>query len=182
MKKSENLHKFGFIIICNNYNIKQIADTIKSIRIYYPDYPVIISCDSTFTKEQIKNIKILEIKNNVISKTSGEINLIDAGISDAIPNWNILLVSGSRLKTKIDKKYTLFTKSEKDILYPVINRKFYFHESSWTGMMFSKMAYKDLGGFPAVSNDLSRSKVIFEGEGLEKGYRFVGIVGLPIVV
>ena len=172
--------KFDFLILAPTFNAKQIQDTIKSLRIYYPENHFIISCSIHFDKEQVKWVKDLDHRNIVIKKGGTTIcGLINAGEKEIKNEWFFVFVAGSRIKNKIDKKYFSFIK-DKEIGYSVVERRMYFYEASLNGMLLSKTSFKDIGEFPDISPDISGCKSVWLGEGQEKGYKFKGLVCVPI--
>lgn len=168
--------KFGFVIISPDANVNNFLTTLKSIRAYYPNYPVICS----YPKKLSKNETIKADNNcDFVAKSDTMAGIVNMGIKYSLMDWNVILTAGTRLKSLIDKKYEPFLKDEKDILFPVINRISDFEEASFNGTMMHKSAFHDFGKFPECE-DTEVSKLMWKCQGIEKGYQFKAIVNAPI--
>jgi hypothetical protein len=177
-------YKFGFIVLLPIFNIKQIQDTLRSIRIYYPNHPMVIACSSQLTKEQIKIVQSIDLQNKIAAKRDQTIcGIINSGVKSTTVDWNFIFVAGAKIKTKIERKYLSFAKSDKDILYAVINRKTLFYESSLNGLFFHKRALNEIGDMPTEFNDIEGSKIVWFCENIvnNKQFTFKGVINVPII-
>lgn len=165
--------KYGFIILCPNLNIGHLKDAISSIDIYYPEAKTVIVLPGHCKKEDIETISKLK----KIHKGDETIaSMINTGIKHACHEWNFILFSKGWVKNKIDIKYSYFIESEKDILFPIINRNLNFAQADVNGMFVHYKSFQDIGDFPDMK-DLYISKLIWANKAIEKGYKFKGIVG-----
>jgi hypothetical protein len=83
-------------------------------------------------------------------------------------------------------KLNQFLNSEKDILFPVVDRKMNFVDGSINGIVVHKKAFKEIGDIAPNSlqkvgyNDFEISKLFWAMDAVEKGYKFKAIVGMQI--
>lgn len=170
--KYKNL-KFGFIILCPNLNIGYLKNTISSIDIYYPEAKAIVVLPGHCKKEDIETISRLK-KTCKAGKTIA--SMINTGINHACHDWNFILFSKGWIKNRIDIKYSYFIESEKDILFPIINRNLTFSQADINGMFVHYKSFQDIGEFPDMES-LDISKLIWANKAIQKDYKFKGIVG-----
>jgi len=76
-------------------------------------------------------------------------------------------------------RYEHFCKSPKHVLFPVIDRKWLFHESSIHCLFLHKNALTEVGTFTDQEEDFEKVKLLWAGEALSKGYEFRAVVSVP---
>jgi hypothetical protein len=165
--------KYGFIILCPNLNTGHIRNTIGSTDICYPDAKTVVIVPTDCNKEDLESLSKLK-KTYKGGKTIA--SMINAGMKHASIEWNFILFPKGWIKSRIDIKYSYFVESEKDILFPIVNRKLTFDKADINGLFIHKKAFQDIGDFPDMDN-LDISKLIWTTNAIEKGYKFKGIVG-----
>lgn len=174
-----NLYKykhlnFGFIVLSPNVNIGHLKNTISSTDICFPEAKVVIVLPSACKKEDLETVSKLK-KSYKGGKTTA--SMINTGLAHAPCNeWNFILFSKGWVRNRIDIKYSYFVESEKDILFPIINRNINFADADINGLFLHKKAFQDIGDFPDI-NSLDTSKLIWANGAIEKGYKFKGVVG-----
>lgn len=94
--------------------------------------------------------------------------------------WNFIIIGGTWLRLGIDKKYSYFVDSEKDILFPIVERKMNFIDGSINGILWHKSFY-DLVGNMYNDNPLDVCKLMWATDALQKGAKFKGVVGSQVV-
>ena len=164
---------YGYVIITPENNPAFVKITANSILNRNPEASLVCVCRKDIDDESertITNICKLYKGNNTYT------SLISEGMKHCPSEWNLYLISGAPVENKIQKKYSYFVESEKDILYPVIDRKMNFVQGSINGILMHKNA-KDLGCIPD-SNSLEKSKLIWSFNAVCQGYKFKGIVGV----
>lgn len=165
--------KFGFIVLCPNLNIGHLRNTISSIDIYFPEAKVAIVLPGSCKKEDLEATSKLK-KSYKGGKTIA--SMINTGMDHGSGEWNFLLFSKGWIRSRIDIKYSYFVESEKDILFPIINKNISFSEADINGLFLHKKAFQDIGDFPDMES-LDMSKLIWANGAIKKGYKFKGIVG-----
>lgn len=168
---------FGFVIICPSNNIGQIKTTINSIRHAYNTEKYVCAvpeeCHADDLKEMSKLCKVVKGGDTITS-------LINAGMDKALCNeWNFLVIAGTWMRGNLDKKYSYFVESEKDILFPIVDRQTNFVDGSINGFLIHKKAWKDVGHMPS-DNPLEICKLMWTMEAIEKGYKFKAILGTAV--
>ncbi len=167
----------GFILICPNHNIGQIKTTLSSIKHNYPKSKIICSIPSHCHDDDAKDInKICPTRKAGATITS----LINEGMKNApCLEWNFVVMSGSWVRNLLDKKFSYFIESEKDILFPIVDRKLNFVDGSINGILMHKTAFNDIGPF-STDNPIEICKLMWAMTAVEKGYRFKAVLGAAI--
>ncbi len=176
------LYKFkalncGFVIICTDCNVGQIKTTVNSIKCNYPDSKYICVLPSECHKDDQKII------NTVCKSYTGGstiTSLINVGMKNTPCNeWNFIVMGGTWVKNGLSKKYSYFIDSEKDILFPIVDRKTNFIDGSINGILWHKKTYESI---EPLSNDnpLEICKLMFTMGAIEKGCKFKAVLGAQI--
>lgn len=164
--------KVGFIILCPNLNIGHLKNTISSTEVHFPEAKVVVVLPDNCKKEDLTSTSKKAYKGG---KTTA--SMINIGMKHAPCNeWNIILLSKGWFTNRIDIKYSYFVESEKDILFPIVNRNLTIADADINGLMIHKKTFEDIGDFPDI-NSLELSKVFWASKALIKGYKFKGVVG-----
>ena len=168
---------FGFVIICPSNNIGQIKTTINSIKhIYHTEKYICVvpeECHVDDLKEMNKFCCTIKGGDTITS-------LINAGMDKATCNeWNFLVIAGTWIRGGLDKKYSYFIESEKDILFPIVDRQTNFVDGSINGFLMHKKGWKEIGHFPS-DNPLEICKLMWTMDAIDKGYKFKAVLGTAI--
>lgn len=167
----------GFVVLCPTPNIGHIRTTINSIKYNYKNAKYLCVLSNTFNEkdiEEVKKISDIHIGNGLFS------SLLHLGLKNLpCTEWNLIVKSGSWLKSDIDKKYSYFMESEKDILFPLINKKIHFIDSNINGVFIHKNTSKLIGNFP-ISASIDLCKIYWAAKAVEKGCKFKAIARLAI--
>jgi len=175
----------GFIILCPERNIGGIKNTVGSIRHHCNNRECICITPEDTTASEIKEMKAIcptyKGKDTVTS-------LINTGVDKIKSEWAFFLFSGSRVMHYLEKRFFKFAQSEKDILFPVIDRKkLDFIEGSFNGILLNVNTFKKIGGFPTAKmfkddlNEFEMAKLLWALDAVEYGCKFKGIVGMRII-
>jgi hypothetical protein len=175
MYKYKNL-RYGFVIICADCKIDCLKNTINSITTLYPTAKTVAVLADNCKQEDFDDIAKLEPTYRGGIQLS---SMINAGMRHSCDEWNFIIISKGWLRGRIDTKYSYFIESEKDILFPILNRKLNFIDADLNGMFIHKKSFVDIGEF-INTKSLEVSKTIWSFSAVEKGYRFKGIVGAYI--
>lgn len=168
---------YGFVIICPTANLGQIQTTVNSIKCNYPEAKYICVLPDNTHKDDIKEI------NKLVSSVVGGstiTSLINKGMSSPpCKNWNFLVIAGSWVRPRLERKFSSFIESEKDILFPIVDKKANFIEGTLNGILVHKKTFKEVGSF-SNDNPLDICKIMWAMEAIDKGCKFKAVVGTVI--
>lgn len=178
-----NQIKMGFIILSAEASTARVKSTYNSI-INNLDCSSVICVVPKKTKKE--SIVELEKTCPVFKGKDTFTSLINSGYSNGIEDWNTTLIEGVVARKSIQKLYSSFCKSDKEILFSVnfikdllgkpIKIFDNFYDCSLNGIMIHKKAFKEIGLFEEYDS-LEKSKLLWAANAIDKGYRFKGIVG-----
>ena len=154
------------LVINTNDNEPLINKTLNSISLNLPD-----------CKKEV--VSTSNCKTGIICGESLS-SLVDVGIQNVKTKWAFFVNAGVLLKYKHFKKYFYFNKSDKEILYLVSLRKYYFFQSEINGLMIPKQALKDIGLFKN-DNDSKLNKLLWSLEASKNDYLLKGIIGTKLI-
>lgn len=164
---------FSFSIICPNNEVgcKQTFNTIKR---EFPNKDALVfrpNSDGDFSR--IDKEFSPKITDNNWS------DLINQAIESSRRDWVFLLFSGSYFRSYNFFKYSHFVKSEKDVLYVINNKRLYFYNNSFNGLLVNKNFYKETGGI-APEKDFDYCKLVWSNSVISSGGVFKGLVGVNL--
>lgn len=166
-----------FVVLCSDINVAGLRQTVSSVKFEFPDANVFAMVGNKATDEDVDLLgKYCNVHRGGDSITS----LINKGIDVSRTDWNFILVAGSSVKGAAFRKYLYFCRSEKDILYPVIDRKISFDEASINGIMVHRSAFDKVGKFVEDLADLAMAKLLWAYEAIEHGFHFKALVGAKL--
>jgi len=173
----------GFIILSPDRNIAGIKNSIGSIKhnSYNRESIAIVGDDANTAdmKEFKEMCPTYKGKDTITS-------LINLGMKKIKHEWALLMFGGSRIRPYLEKKIEMFAKSEKDILFPVIEQRYDFASSSLNGVVINTKFFQEIGDFseaPMIKegmNDFEIAKLFWCIDAIEKKAVFKGIVGMRI--
>jgi hypothetical protein len=174
----------GFVILCPDKNIAGLSNTLYSIKNNSYDRESLAVIGSNATAVDAKDMKELcQIHKGKDTITS----LINVGMKKCKHEWAFLIFGGSRIRPYTEKKLEQFVKSEKDVLYPIVDRKLDFVSGSFDGVLINTKFFQEVGTFPEMTiekdgmNDFEFAKMLWCVNAMEKKAIFKGIVGLKII-
>lgn len=182
--KNKNID-FGFIILCLDYNKGNLNTTVRSLKNYYPD--------SKFIGVSPKKDNDLQlICPNLFYCDEKITSFINVGFKNAPSEWNMIVIAGNWMRSKLCEKYSLFIENKKDILFPIagnerpFGRKRNFIDGTINGVLMHKDAFKEIGDFYDIEDSYSEgkleiSKTLWAFEAVTKGYRFKAILGAKLI-
>lgn len=174
MYSHKNL-KCGFIILCAEHNLSLLKSTLKSIKSRY-NLPIICVTDDSATNADLKEMK--EFCTTYKSKSTFS-SLLNTGMQHAPADWNIIICAGSTVKAKMDERFSFFVESEKDVLYPIADRKTHFVDATLNGLFINKKTWKEVGKM-TEDGDFEIVKLMWCLEAIKKGVQFKAIAGTKI--
>lgn len=167
---------FGFVILCSERAVKLLQCTANSVRKRYPGVDYICCTDDTAKPRDIKEMK--EICPTFKGKDTFS-SLINVGIKNSKSDWNFIVFAGSTVPSKLDLRYFYFIESEKDILFPVVERKWDFVSGTLNGILVHKETFKSIGNIENEGS-LEFVKTMWACKAIEKGCRFKAVANIKI--
>ena len=174
----------GFLILCPDRNISGLKNSIGSINhnSYNRESIAVVGDDANI--DDVKEFKQVcttyKGKNTITS-------LINLGMKKINHEWALIMFGGSRIQPYTERKITQFVKTEKDILFPVIEKRYDFISSSLNGVVINTRFFKEIGDFPEISmfkegfNDFEMAKLFWCADAMQRKAVFKGIVGIRII-
>lgn len=174
----------GFLVLCPDRKPGGLQNTINSIKSYSWNRQVIATTEDSVNKEELA-----ELKKHCPCFAGGKTftSLINEGIKKSKTDWVFVLFSGSRIPSYIESKIENFLHDEKNVLFPVVDRKGDFVSGSFNGVLFNRNFFLKVGDFPEINfehekfNDFEVAKLLWAIEGLKHNVKFKAIVGMKII-
>lgn len=157
-------------VICTGFASQAIKRTIESC--FYLDHK---SENMIIVKEDFDKNQIDPSWGNLIVGGNSITEMIDLGCKNAKTDWVYFVLAGTRLQKRIDSKNALHVSSYKDVLFPVINRKWNFIDATLNGLLLNRKFHAEVGDFGS-GNDLMITKLIWADKALSLGVKFKAIV------
>lgn len=173
-----DIESLGVIILCPERNSGGLKRTANSIKSEIPRCPCVSVVGNNTTKDDIIDLSKYS-RISVGGKTI--MSLIDRGMEEIDRDWCLVVVSGGAIRSSILYKYAYFTKSDKDILFPVIDKKYLFYEASINGILLNSGTYKNVGKFGDEEISIQDAKLYWSDRAIERGCKFKAIVGARFV-
>jgi hypothetical protein len=148
-------------------NHKHINFTANSIKILHIDYSYFVLTPSVAQMTHFEH-RIYRCKDTVTS-------LLNEGMKRSTKDWVYFVYSSCRLRPKIDEKLSKFITSDKDILFPVVDRVWNFVDGSMNGILINRKFFEEVGPF-IDENDLKITKLEWADRAINKGGKFKAIV------
>ena len=167
---------FGFIILCHNDNIDSLRSTANSIKNNYPGLPFVGIVTSKADKEEIVLMKeVCKIYKGGKTYTS----LMNKGMRYGYKSWNMFVMAGSFVRHSVDKKIGYFLKDDKDIIFPIIDKKTDFVDCTLNGLLINKKTFNKIGKFEEEES-LQMCKLLWANQAMKYGCKFKAILGYQI--
>lgn len=175
MYSHKNL-KCGFVILCPEHAIALLKATAKSIRSLYEGFPFICVTDSSANEADMAEMKTIcptyKAKDTITS-------LINTGMKFAPSDWNFLICAGTTLRQNLHTRYSFFIESEKDILFPIADKKTDFVDGTLNGLFINKKTWNEVGEMASVG-PLEVVKLMWALEAVEKGVKFKALANMKL--
>jgi hypothetical protein len=172
------------IVLCPERNIAGLKCSVGSIKRHFYDREIICITGKNATPDEMNNMR--EICPSYKGKETIT-SLINVGMKKIKSEWGFILYAGAYVRLYMEKKLCRFVESEKDILYPIVDRKMNFVDGSSNGILLNKTIFKEVGDFPDATmyksgmNDFELAKLLWALDAVKHGCKFKGIVGLKII-
>lgn len=162
---------FGFIILCSDRAVNLLQSTANSIKNRYPGIPFICAADDTANAQSFKEMKVI-CPTYKGKKTFS--SLINVGMKHAPADWNLLVCAGACVRSGLDKKFSYFIESEKDILFPIAQNKPYFVDGTLNGIFIHKKTFQEIGNW-SEEGEFSEIKTLWALKAADCGCKFKAI-------
>ena len=168
--------KYSFIILCPNYSHSLLKTTVNSLKEFHSEVPFIAVTDSLATTDDLGEIKkICPVYKGKTTISS----LLNVGMRHSSADWAFTVFAGTTVKDNIDKKFSFFVSSEKDILFPIANRKMNFVDGTLNGLFINRQFFKQVGDFDD-DGELEHIKLLWADKAIGNGCRFKAIIGAKL--
>lgn len=169
----------GFIVLCPSMATHDVKLTLSSIRSYLKEDN--LTCIIPPTKDAALQNQFKEfVPFTYRSKTNTIPSMINKGMKYTKSIWSMVIFAGTKVRSNLNYKLSLFDFLETDIVYPVTTDNMSFVETSFNGSLFNKKLFKTIGDFQEMENP-EWSKTFWAAKALEAGCSFKGIVGLRVI-
>lgn len=175
----------GFIILCPDRNPGGLKNSVGSINhhSYKRDMICVVGNDANET-----DLKVLKPYCQILKGDETLTSLVNKGMKANKHDWAFIMFSGSRIPTFLERKLENFAKTDRDVLYPVLDfQRTDFISGSFNGVMIHSKLFKEVGDFPTFQaqkdglNDFELAKTFWAMDAIDAGAKFKGIVGMRII-
>jgi hypothetical protein len=175
---------FAFVVLCPDRSLAGLKNTLGSIRHFSSDRESLAIVGKDANSADMKEFKTLcpthKGKDTITS-------LVNVGMKKLKHEWGLMLFGGSRIPMTLERKLRTFLVGQKDVLYPVVDRRCDFVSGSFNGVLINKEFFDEVGNFPESAmvkedfNDFEAAKLFWSLDAIGKGATFKGIVGMKII-
>lgn len=173
---SYNEIDFGFLILCPERAINLLKTTTNSIKSNYPEVSFICATDLSANEDDLAQM------NQICPTLRGKgtiSSLINVGLENVVAEWNFIVFAGVNLRPNMGKRFSLFIENEKDILFPIVERKINFVDATLNGLFLHKNAIKEIGKMADLGT-IEVVKLMWALSAIDKGYKFKAIANSKI--
>lgn len=186
MQSQINSSDVNFVIITPVPNIALVKSTKTNIMGRYPKSSVMVLLPS----EEIDHERMKEYNSFCPVYFGGETitGLMNTAMRVTKKPWNIFIMAGAYVTQDLLRKYSVFTKSTNDVVFPVfigfnkqgqpVDIYSEFCMSTLNGIMINKELFVKTGDFQ--ENSMQISKLLWQTEALTHGANFIPILGVTI--
>lgn len=168
----------SFVILLTEFRFAGLRATTTTIKNNFNDPDCVCVVPGGSNVNDIKTAqKICKIAKggNTIS------SMINTGIRESKKPWSLFIMSGSVIKYNPVLKYKKFIKSNKDIMYRVVDKNYWkWEDASIHGLLINKSVIEEVGDFPEEES-LQLCKLFWGATAIEKGCTFKGLVGVKLI-
>jgi hypothetical protein len=175
----------GFIVLCPDRSPAGLKNSVGSVRYNCYDRDCIAVVPKAISPKEIVELK--EYCPAIYKGQDTITSLINTGMKRLKNEWGFLMFAGSRVPSFIERKLKSFVKSDRDVLYPIVEDKYNFVEGAFNGVLVNKAFFKEVGDFPTATmqkaglNDFEFAKLLWALDALDHNVVFKGIVGMRTI-
>jgi hypothetical protein len=171
-QNNKNKVKLGFVILCPNLDIRQLENTIESIKTYYSDSSILVVLSVKHDPKHITKVRNLA---QLVVAEDNLIGMLNKGLELSIcSEWNIIIRNLRWINSNLERKFFNFMESDKDIFFPITRKNWNFTKFDLNGLLLHKKAFTEVGEFPSYDY-MDESKIMWAGRAIENGYKLKGI-------
>lgn len=162
----------GFIVVCPDANVAHLACTARFLNNRYASRPFIA----------VTNGPTDELSKICPSHRGGLCyqSLFNLGFRHATAPWNFVIAAGGPVPKNLDQKFSQFIESDKDILYPIVERRTNFVDATMNGLLIHRDTYRLVGNL-GESNPLEICKLLWATDALALGCKFKAVAGCRVI-
>ena len=191
LDKNSEKPNFGFTILAPDYNCGLVGATIRSIKYAYAGVDYICYVGKDAPASEVKEIKKLCSCYKGKGKGKDTITSMMNASMKKHKQWNIFVMEGASVKSRLDITYNTFYEDEKDIFFPIVttrNRDGYptkiysdFEECTLNGLCIHSQTFKQIGNFQDESLGMSKLLWRLEAQNKKLGLKFKAILGPKVI-
>jgi len=167
----------SFIILCPERNLGGLRSTVSSIKNFHSNrHHVCIAPEDTSSDEMQEMLSICPTFKGKGTITS----LMNLGVSKCKSQWALIIMAGSWIRAGMPRKYAKFITDERDIMFPIVMKKWNFVDGSINGLLMHKTALKEIGKFKEKGDRFDMCKLMWGLDAMDRGYKFKAIHGIVI--
>lgn len=172
----------GFLVLNPNGKLIDLKNTVWQINLHCYDRKCI--CVVDINTKNIENMN--QICPTYRSKKS-IIDLVNCGMKKMNHEWTFMIMAGSKVTQQLETNINTFCNSEKDVLFPIVNKKHNFTETDFNGVLINTNFFKKVGNFTKHTeekdciNDVESARIIWTNEALCLGAKFKAIARIGVV-
>ena len=170
-----NIDNFGFVILCSERNLAGVKATVRSIKSFFPDKPYLCVVGNNVLPNELKEFNKA---CRTIEAGSTYASLLNVGIVENQAEWSMIFIAGRVARPGLLAKYKTFCENNKQVLFPVIDKKWIFYEASIHGLFLHRKTINEVGVFSNQEEDFSLVKLLWATNAIEEGYQFKALVGV----
>jgi len=177
---------FGFIILTPDNNPALLKYTVNSIKRNYPNQSHLCVVGDSINPDVLKELKII---SPVVKGRDTITSLINAGMKKGHKGWNVIVMCGCWVHGGLDRKFSYFLESEKDVIFPIIanyNREgkpveifSNFMDCTLNGILIHQKTFKEVGDM--TDDSLEKSRMMWAATAIDMGCKFKSVLGVKII-
>jgi hypothetical protein len=167
----------GFAVLCPDRNPGILRITVNGIRSRYKGATVVAAVPEDTRDEEFQAMSLV---CPTYRGTDTITSLINVGMNNSPSPWTITVMCGSHVRANLDKKFSYFVDSTKDVLFPIAEGRTNFVDGTINGIMIHKDAWDAAGNF-CNQNPLGICKLLWTLDAIRKGCVFKAVIGAQIV-
>lgn len=169
----------SFVILLTEFRFGGLNTTASTIKSNFnnPDCLCIVP-----QKSNANDLKTAKNICNVFEGGNTISSMINTGVEKSKKPWSLFIMSGSLIKYNPVLKYQRFLKSNKDVMYRVVDKSHWkWEDASIHGLLIHKNALNEIGTFPENEESLQKCKLLWGAKAIQKGYKLKGLVGVKLI-
>jgi hypothetical protein len=168
------LDSVGFVILCPERNWGGLKVSALTARDTFPTADVVCCVPADTTDAEVEEFSTV---SRVTRGGQSITALINRGVAEVAGEWAFVFMAGNPVRESVLRKYERFVRSDRDIVYPVVNRQWEFPTASINGLLLNRRTARAVGPFAEKEDDLRLVKLFWALDAIENGCQFRALVG-----